>query len=275
MPHDWENRICCCVPPQRNINTKTNTPEYLYCNHQLYRHKMTTSDGDKRSEELVNDEHDEETEDRKLNNALFPAPGILVQLRNLGVSFSELKAMFPERVRLARLDDIFVAWKESHDSLPSSHQVTMTYPAAGTNCRILYDFDNYTYRSTVASIKINGRNQLEIQLANDGFIYPPKDSLAVNPTYNSNHNRTHHKRTGLVQLSDQTVKSNFPALLAGAKSILGVQGSEKVYGQVLYHDCEERVDFLFRKQDSSWRILISFEPGWPEHFHEDDPWGKF
>jgi hypothetical protein len=47
---------------------------------------------------------------------------------------------------------------------------------------------------SVASLKINGLNQLEIKLANDGFIYPSRDSLALIAMYNSN--RRHHKRTG-------------------------------------------------------------------------------
>jgi len=45
--------------------------------------------------------------------------------------------------------------------------------------------------------------------------------------------------------------------------------------QVLYHEFEERVDFLFQKKNGTARILITFEPGFPEHFHKDDPWGEF
>mmetsp|Transcript_206 Transcript_206/g.664 ORF Transcript_206/g.664 Transcript_206/m.664 type:complete len:201 (+) Transcript_206:275-877(+) len=199
-------------------------------------------------------------------------PQKAVMMGAVGLTFEDLKELFPDRVLLARLDDIFTAWKASHDSLPSNKQVSMTYPTVGTQARILYDYDHYTYRSTVAPIEINGAPQIEIKLSNDGFIYPSHDSLSLNDTYDST--KTHHKRTGWARLSDETIKTHFGSLIAGAKSIMGATG-ELVDGQVLYHEYEERVDFLFQKKNGTARILITFQPGFPEHFHKDDPWGEF
>lgn len=191
---------------------------------------------------------------------------------SVGLTFEDLKAIFPDRILIARLDDIFSAWEVSHDSLPSHKQVSMAYPAVGTQARILYDYDNYTYRSTVAPIEVNGLVQVEIKLSNDGFIYPSRDTLSLNPTYDSS--KSHHKRTGWARLSDETIKTHFGSILAGAKSIMGAEG-ELIDGKVLYHEFEERVNFLFQKKDESARILISYEPGYPEHFHKDDAWGEF
>jgi hypothetical protein len=143
----------------------------------------------------------------QLYDGLFPVEGVALQVRHVGLSFSDLKTLFPDRVLLTRLDDIFRAWQISHDSLPPLKKVSMAYPAVGTKKRILYDYDNSTYRSTVASIEINERLQIEIKLSNNGFIYPSRESLSLNPNCNSE--GKHHKRTGWAQLSDETIKTHF------------------------------------------------------------------
>jgi hypothetical protein len=56
---------------------------------------------------------------------------------------------------------------------------------------------------------------------------------------------------------------------------MGVVTPARIFGKVLYHEFEDRVDFLFRNQDESAHVLVSFEPGFPEHFHKDDHWGEF
>jgi hypothetical protein len=37
--------------------------------------------------------------------------GVALQVRHVGLSFSDLKTLFPDRVLLTRLDDIFRAWR--------------------------------------------------------------------------------------------------------------------------------------------------------------------
>ena len=44
---------------------------------------------------------------------------------------------------------------------------------------------------------------------------------------------------------------------------MGAEG-ELIDGKVLYHE--------FEKEDESARILIFYEPVYPEHFHMDDAW---
>ncbi|KAL3907618.1 MAG: hypothetical protein SGILL_008795, partial [Bacillariaceae sp.] len=110
-------------------------------------------------------------------------------------------------------------------------------------------------------------------LSNDGFIYPSRDTLSVDEAYDSS--TPQNQRTGWVQLSDETVGENFPAILAGGKTFLGLGEEESISVQVLYHEREERVDFKLQKEDGSSRVLVTFEPGYPEHFHDDDNWGVF
>lgn len=83
------------------------------------------------------------------------------------------------------------------------------------------------------------------------------------------------KRNGWVQLSDEAIVAHFPSILAGAKSVMGVVAPDCMFGKVLYNELVERVEFLFRNQDKSAHVLVSFEPGLPEHFHKDDHWGEF
>ena len=93
---------------------------------------------------MQKDDDNENSKERRLYNALFPIPQKAVMMGAVGLTFEDLKELFPDRVLLARLDDIFTAWKASHDSLPSNEQVSMTYPAVGTQARILYDYDHDT-----------------------------------------------------------------------------------------------------------------------------------
>lgn len=128
----------------------------------------------------------EARDQRKLHDGLIlVVHGVAMQGRHVGLSFNDFKNLFPDRVNLVRLDDIFSSWQSSHDSLSSHAKVSMEYPAVGTTCRILYNYDNDMYRSTVTSIEINGRLQIEIKISSDGFVYPNSESLSLNPTYKS------------------------------------------------------------------------------------------
>ena len=215
-----------------------------------------------------------ESTQRQLYGALFPAPNTAIQLSAIGISYGDLERLFPDRVLLARLDEIFAAWKTSYEGLPAE-KITESYPATRNDAFIRYNYVHYTYRSTVKAIKLDGIRQIEIKLANDGFIYPPRDTLALNNSYNSD--ERHHQRTGWARLSNETVKVHFRSILSGMKSIFGTGDGQLIFGKVLYHEHEERIDFLFANgtEASSKRILVTFEPGYPEHFHENDEWDSF
>jgi hypothetical protein len=218
-----------------------------------------------------------ESVERQLYGAIFPTPNTAILLGAAGLTYSDLEKIFPERVLLARLDGIFGAWNTSYEALDAADKITESYPANGTDSRILYNYDHCTYRSTVKAIKINGVRQIEIKLSNDGFIYPPREALALNSAYNSD--KVHHKRSGWARLSNESVKTHFESILSGMKSILGTGEGELLFGKVLYHEYEERIDFLFSDTQhmgtGSKRILVTFEPGYPEHFHENDEWDEF
>ena len=53
--------------------------------------------------------------------------------------------------------------------------------------------------------------------------------------------------------------------------------AQRIYGKVLYHEMDERVDFLFvnAEENPTFGVLVAFEPGHPEHYHRDDAWGVF
>ena len=211
-------------------------------------------------------------------DSLFPANRVVVQVNKIGLSFEALRSLFPERVLLKRLDEIFLAWKRGHDTLPAPLKVSIANPPAGgfngQSRVVLYDYDNYKYRSTVLFTHYHECPRIEIKLSNDGFIYPPRGELALNPSYQSG--AVHHQRANWARLSDDTVRAHFPSILEGVKKILN-RPEGTIYGKVLYHEIDERVDFLFTNavENPTFGVLVAFEPGHPEHYHRNDAWGVF
>jgi hypothetical protein len=155
------------------------------------------------------------------------------------VLFNDLQNMFPDRVLLGRLEDIFRAWQISHDtSLPSHEKVSRSRLTSRTMASFTPPVNPFLWILLITAEKITTS-------ALDGCSFRMK------------------------------LSAHFKSILAGAKSVMGVVASDRIYGQVLYHEYDERVDFLFRNQDESSHVLVSFEPGFPEHFHKDDHWGEF
>jgi len=221
----------------------------------------------------------EPSSERIFYDSLFPASRVVVQVNQIGVSFGALCSLFPERVLLNRLDGIFLAWKQGHDTLPAHLKVSVTNPPAGgfigQSRVVLYDYDNYKYRSTVLFTHYHECPRIEIKLSNDGFIYPPRGELSLNPSYQSD--AVHHQRTNWARLSDDTVRVHFPSILEGVKHILNMEPEGRIYGKVLYHEIDERVDFLFvnAEENPTFGVLVAFEPGHPEHHQRNDAWGAF
>lgn len=99
-------------------------------------------------------------------------------------------------------------------------------------------------------------------------------SLTLDPTYNSG--TLHHQRRGWVKLSLDILETNFPSIIAFAKRAMEVVPPNLVSVKVLYHEANERVDFLFQDKgrNPSFGVLVAFEPGYvyPEVAHDDDFW---
>jgi hypothetical protein len=217
---------------------------------------------------MVNEEEESQlvSEDRRFYSLVFP------RQRRLDLKFYQLEEMFPRRVRLSRLDDIFRAWQLAESNMSAANRIHVNMTAVNPNLRILYDFDNFTYSSTVNKIQFNrGPDQFEIKLANDGFIYPYCDAFDRNASYDSS--CVYANADGWSQLSDATLTDDFKSVVEFAKSFLG---TDDVVGQVLYNEHRERIDLRFRKADPAQdtiRLLVTFKQGFPEHFHDDDHWG--
>ena len=84
------------------------------------------------------------------------------------------------------------------------------------------------------------------------------------PTANSG--TLHQKRRGWVKLSLDILVTNFPSIIAFAKRVMEVVPPNLVSVKVLYHEANERVDFLFQDKgrNPSFGVLVAFEPGYPE-----------
>jgi len=142
------------------------------------------------------------------------------------------------------------------------------------NLRILYDNDGFTYRFTMHKVQFGDSrpDQFEIKLANDGFIYQSSNHLEGNTTYDSS--RHYHNTFGWSQLSNNAFMTHFGVLVVFSKSFLQMNAVE---GQILYNKHEECIDLCFSKANPTQDmicLLVTFKPGYPEHFNENDHWGR-
>lgn len=140
----------------------------------------------------------EPSHERTIYDSLFPASRVFVQVNQTGVSFAALRSLFfPERVLLSRIDEIFRAWEQDHETLPAHLEVSLANPPTGgfndQNRVVLYNYDNYTYRSTVLFTHNHDCPRIEIRLSNDGFISPRRGELSLNRS--SKIDAVHHQRT--------------------------------------------------------------------------------
>ena len=63
------------------------------------------------------------SEERQLYASISPRPREVNKLQTVLVSFEELQRIFPERVLLSRIDDIFRAWMAAEARLPPEDRV--------------------------------------------------------------------------------------------------------------------------------------------------------
>jgi hypothetical protein len=79
---------------------------------------------------------------------------------------------------------------------------------------------------------------------------------------------------GVSRLSGETMRAHFKTIATFAEQFLK---GESVDGQVLYNEKQERIDFRFKTCDEAKdivRLVITFEPGYPYHWHDEDKWDK-
>jgi hypothetical protein len=221
-------------------------------------------------------EDEPKSSDRDLCDAICPKAA-RVKTRLIGLTFEQLKTLMPECVRLARVDDIFRAWKEAHDNLLPADRVQCNLSISRNDeqrTHLHYEFDSHTYLSSLYYYHPRDtRRQSEfcIKLANDDFIYPHTSTLETNPNYDTSQN--YHNGTGWNLLSTETLESHFQSIVQFANSF---HGTDSIDGAVLYNENMERMDFRFKLSDPNLdkvRLEITFEPGYPSHWHNDDFWG--
>lgn len=213
-----------------------------------------------------------ETSDRGLYAAIFPSPSTVNRTNGVFLSFDELSRLLPDRVLLARIDDIFRSWCEEEAKLASEKRIVCDQ-LDGKRRHLLYKFDHYEYLSAAFPVHFDNRkSQYCIKLANNGFIYPSASSLETDPSYNDS--VTYHGTTGWSRLSGETLRAHFKAIAKFAEQFFK---GESVDGQVLYNDKQERIDFRFKTRDEAKdtvRLVVTFEPGFPYHWHDEDKWDK-
>mmetsp|Transcript_7370 Transcript_7370/g.20466 ORF Transcript_7370/g.20466 Transcript_7370/m.20466 type:complete len:218 (-) Transcript_7370:122-775(-) len=214
----------------------------------------------------------ETSEERRLYAAIFPQPSAVSRTNGVFLSFDALQRLLPDRILLARIDDIFRSWCDEEAKLPSDKRYVCDQLDEKPR-HILYKHDEYEYLAAAFPVKFDNRKaQYCIKLANNGFIYPSATTIETNPSYNDSF--TYHGTTGWSRLSAKTLQVHFKAIVKFAGQFFK---GERVDGQVLYNDKQERIDFRFKTSDEakdSVRLVVTFEPGFPYHWHDEDKWDK-
>lgn len=125
---------------------------------------------------------------------------------------------------------------------------------------------NTTLVLLMPQLKVKGVPQIEIQLATmDSSI--PRVILCLSIRHMIAARLTTSATIGLVFPTKP--RPTFVVLSTGPNQTWGATG-KIIDSLVLCHEHQERLDFLFRTMNRTARILITFEPEYPEHFHMDD-----
>lgn len=210
----------------------------------------------------------QESKERRFYSAVYPSPATVNRTNGVFLSFDELKRLLPDRVLLVRIDEIFQAWSMEEATLPPEKRYICDQLPEGRK-HILYKYDEYEYLAAAFKIDFeNRKSQYCVKLANNGFIYPSATTLETDPSYNDSF--TYHGSTGWSRLSTGTFKAHFKTIISFAKNFFK---GEEVDGHVLYNENQERIDFRFKVCDHSKdtvRLVITFEPGYPYHWHDED-----
>lgn len=215
---------------------------------------------------------DKKTSDRAFYSGIFPKPSTVNETNGVFLSFDELKRFLPDRVLLTRIDDIFRSWCEEEAKLVPEKRFVCDQ-LHGERRHLLYKFDHDEYLSAAFPIHFDNRkSQYCVKLANNGFIYLLASTLETGPSYNDSF--TYHGTTGWSRLSRETMLAHFKTITKFAQQFFK---GESVDGQVLYNEKQERIDFRFKTRDATKdivRLIITFEPGYPYHWHDEDKWDE-
>lgn len=127
---------------------------------------------------------DNPSSERFYYSSIFPSSSTVNPTNGVFLSFDELMRLLPDRIMLARVDDIFRSWcKEEEQLSPDKRFVCDQINFERTH--ILYKHDHNKYVSSAFGITfLNSQPQYCIKLANSDFIYPSAASLETDPTYN-------------------------------------------------------------------------------------------
>ena len=195
------------------------------------------------------------------DDSAFPPSPVVVPVDQDGMSFEQLCFLIPERVLLDRLDGIFVAWKQSHDTLPDHMKVSVTNLVPGWSM-LDYDYDNDRCGSEISYIQHQECTRIEIKILGEGFVphlYLPYDKCPSNWR-----EAVQQPWAEWARLSNDTVREHFPSIMEGVKEILNMGQEGRIYGKVVYHHrCySECVDFLFAnaEENPTFEVVVAFKP---------------
>ena len=121
--------------------------------------------------------------DRIHYGRIFPQQRTVNATNAFFLSYEELSRLLPDRVHLARVDDIFRSWSEAEAKVAPEERIVCDI-LKKERYHLTYEFDHYTYCSSMFYVHfLNRKPHYGIKLANDGFIYPSSSTLETDPSY--------------------------------------------------------------------------------------------
>jgi hypothetical protein len=157
-----------------------------------------------------------------------------------------------DRFLLNNLDEIFNSWKSALDA--GNYQLPSTVMQGSLYLPYLHD--HHTYLSTMYLMSLlTGQTNLEIKLANNGFIYPHDGELQVD-----RRGVSRHHGNGWCVLNKSNL-IHFKKMFNFCKQYLGDDGS--LCCRLYYNFNCDRFDFKCHQKSSNKGVVITFEPGYP------------
>jgi hypothetical protein len=176
----------------------------------------------------------------------------------------DLMARVPERFEFSHLVEMLVAWQTAFDEEKRVKNLLCTEEDVSKG--LLFDFDDFTWRSQVDKETLRGFTQVYIRLPNDHFFYKP---LRLVGPYFRDRVLRHGNRPFNALRRDAAVDALTAQAMRLCGAILGQPGDTTVY----YSPSTRRLDILLPVANG--RLTITFEPGVPFHDPKDELFSVF
>lgn len=188
-------------------------------------------------------------------------------LKEGAISYDDLRRSIPERFDLSKLDEVFLSWNTSWQSVTGKSAFSLENQNAFISVEL--EHDHHVYRSDVKVTHVyrNSRRErmLTIKLPNNGFIYPHPHELTVFKSAEFRHRSNTYVKLDAVHLAQ------FPHMLDFARAYLS---SASVSVKMFYDFSNDAFDFkVYNVRGGADSVCFSFHHlDTLDHEFDEDYW---